>query len=354
MNYPLFFEPVYQERIWGGNAFETHFGRDLQGKKMAESWEITCHDHGMGVISNGALKGMDLRTAMMRYPLELLGEALQKDEHQKFPLLIKLLDAADILSVQVHPDDTYAALYAHGELGKTEMWYVMAAQPGAKLICGVKPGVDKERFARSLQAGSLEECLHEVLVKEGDVVYIPAGLLHAIGAGIMICEIQQNSDTTYRVYDFNRKDNSGSLRELHLDKAMDVIDFSSRISKEKLAGLTLSETGGRRTYYVACRYFAMEKLEITGEMTDGTDGKRFCTLTCVKGAGTILYSEAEEPIRAGQSCLMPASVDTYKLRGSMEVIKAYVPDRQENIIKPLCRRGLSNKQLMSIAGLLDE
>jgi len=350
----MFFEHIHQERIWGGDTLQRKFGRDLHGRKIGESWEIACHDNGTGIISNGPLKGMDLISALEQNPIEILGEGIYNSEYAKFPLLIKVLDAADVLSVQVHPDDEYAARNENGELGKTEMWYIMDALPGSKLVYGVKPGTTPGRFRDAASAGQLEECLQEVPVKKGDVFFIPAGMVHAIGAGILICEIQQNSDTTYRVYDWNRVDDKGRPRALHINKALDVIDFEGRYNEKALPGLTIEETGGRRTYYAACRYFAMEKLDVYGAMEDGTDGKRFCTLTCIEGSGRIHYEGGSETMTAVSSCLIPAALKDYKLEGNMTVIKAYVPDRENNIIKPLLKRGFSREQLSVIAGLFDE
>ena len=353
MQYPFFFEPAYQDRIWGGHALEHHFGRALGGRRIAESWEISCHDHGMSVVSEGLQKGMDLKSVIEQYPVEVLGSDLIQGGETKFPLLVKFLDAADILSVQVHPDDAYAARHENGELGKTEMWYVAAARPGAQLICGVKAGVTRGQFYDALQAGTLEHCLNPLPVTAGDVVFIPAGLLHAIGDGILICEIQQNSDATYRVYDFNRWDASGAQRELHVEKAMDVIDFEGRLPAQTLPGLTVPVAGGEKIYYAACRYFAMEKLKVQGNMAEGTDGKRFCTLTCVEGGGTLLYPGGSAYLPAGRSCLIPAALPAFTLSGDMTVLKAYVPDRQENIIKPLTEAGCSPEDLSVIAGLYD-
>ena len=351
MLYPLFFHPIYKERIWGGRKLAEKYRRELPGEKIGESWEIACHSNGMGIVRNGPLNGFSLRDAIEKYGEELLGSAVYHNGYRKFPLLIKILDASDVLSVQVHPGDEYANIHENGELGKTEMWYVIDAEPGAKLVYGVRHGVSREEFRHSLEQGRLEDCLRELEVKPGDVLYIPAGLVHAVGAGILICEIQQNSDTTYRVYDWNRVDDQGKSRELHKEKALDVIDFEGRYQGIGLPGLTLQEEGCRRILYVACDYFAMEKLIIKGTMDLCLDGKRFQTLTCVEGSAVIRYEGGSEELGAGSSCLVPASLKTVDITGNGTVIRAYVPDKESNIIRPLTERGYTEKDLSVIAGL---
>ncbi len=353
MLYPLFFEPVHKERIWGGTALADKYNRDLAGRRIGESWEVSCHEHGTSVIKSGPLKGLSLPDAISRYGKDLLGLSIYNERYRKFPLLIKILDAADVLSVQVHPDDKYAMENEGGELGKTEMWYVIDAKPGARLVYGLKPGVDAVAFESAINAGRLKDCLNELEVKAGDVVYIPAGMVHAIGEGILICEIQQNSDTTYRVYDWDRVDANGQPRELHLKKALDVIDYGNRYSRGKLKGLELREEGGTRTIYTACDYFAMEKLMVSGRLSLHMDGRRFQTLTCIEGSGEIIYRDGRARLEPGSSCLVPAVMSEFDIEGSCIVIRAYVPDKAENIIKPLLAKGFSRNDLKKIAGLLD-
>ena len=349
--YPLFFRPVYKERIWGGRKLSEKYHRNLPDGKIGESWEIACLQNGMGIIVNGSLKGFSLKDAIDKYGEELLGSAVYQDPYRRFPLLIKILDASDVLSVQVHPDNQYAALHENGGSGKTEMWYVIDAEPGARLVYGVRRGISREEFRSSLEQGKLEDCLRELEVKPGDVLYIPAGLVHAIGAGILICEIQQSSDTTYRVYDWNRVDADGRPRQLHKEKALDVIDFEGRYTRTALSGLTLEEEGGRRTLYVACDYFAMEKLEIDGSMKLYLDGKRFQTLTCVEGSAVIQYERGSKNLASGSSCLIPASLNSFVLKGKGTVIRAYVPDKESNVLDPLRKRGYTEKDWSVIAGL---
>lgn len=352
MLYPLIFEPVLKERIWGGTTLHAKYGRELPSDKVGESWDVACHKNGMSKISNGELKGKTLKEVIDEYGKDLLGKDLQDKHIKKFPLLIKILDATDVLSVQVHPDDEYAKVHENGELGKTEMWYIIDAKPGAKLVYGVKEDTTKEQFEKSIKAGKLEEYLNTIDVAPGDVVYIPAGMVHAIGAGILICEVQQNSDTTYRVYDWNRVDDTGKARELHIKQALDVIDFEGKHSTEKVMGLSRQKGESQVTYYVANKYFAMEKLDVIHELEQQVNGERFFILTVVEGEGKIVYFGGTQEFKAGQSIMIPACMKDYTIEGNCTIIKSYIPDIENDIVKPLIQIGFDRKDLSKrIAGL---
>ncbi|WP_129721244.1 mannose-6-phosphate isomerase, class I [Xylanivirga thermophila] len=352
MLYPLIFEPVLKERIWGGTTLHAKYGRELPSDKVGESWDVACHKNGMSKISNGELKGKTLKEVIDEYGKDLLGKDLQDKHIKKFPLLIKILDATDVLSVQVHPDDEYAKVHEDGELGKTEMWYIIDAKPGAKLVYGVKEDTTKEQFEKAIKAGKLEEYLNTIDVAPGDVVYIPAGMVHAIGAGILICEVQQNSDTTYRVYDWNRVDDTGKARELHIKQALDVIDFEGKHSTEKVMGLSRQKGESQVTYYVANKYFAMEKLDVIHELEQQVNGERFFILTVVEGEGKIVYFGGTQEFKAGQSIMIPACMKDYTIEGNCTIIKSYIPDIENDIVKPLIQIGFDRKDLSKrIAGL---
>jgi mannose-6-phosphate isomerase len=353
MWYPLFFIPINKEKIWGGRKLAEKFNKLLEYDRVGESWEISCHQNGMSIISNGPLRGVSLSEVIEKCGEDLLGTAIYHEDYHKFPLLIKFLDAADWLSVQVHPDDLYARHHENGGLGKTEMWYIIDAKPGAKLIYGIKKGTNRKLFQKGIEEGRLEEYLQEVDVKPGDVLYIPAGLVHAVGEGILLLEIQQNSDTTYRVYDWNRVDANGRKRELHIKKALDVIDFNAS-GNRKLPGLKIEGPGGQRTFYVACDYFAVEKLRVQGKMDVVMDGKRFQTLTCIEGCGTIEFEDGQEELKSGVSCLLPAALTKVSIMGSCTIIRSYVPDKEENIIKPMLRQGYTRQQLEVVAGMIED
>lgn len=352
MLYPLLFHPIYKEMIWGGHALADKYKRGLDDRLVGESWEIACHSNGNGIISNGPLEGMSLHDAIDKYGLKILGSAVYNEAYKKFPLLIKILDAADSLSVQVHPDDSYAYEHENGELGKTEMWYVIDAKENAKIVYGLKEGATKESLSRCIDENRIGDCLKKLEVSAGDVVYIPSGMVHAIGDGIMICEIQQNSDTTYRLYDWDRVDKDGNARELHLSKAMDVIDYSGSY-QGLLSGLKLQEGSGHRTIYVANQYFAVEKIVTDSSIRLTMDGKRFQTITCIEGSGGLVYEKGSIKLDSGSSCLIPAGIKDFVLEGQLATIRSYVPDRENNIIKPLLAKGIKRSELALIAGLFD-
>lgn len=220
--YPLRFHPIYKERVWGGRGLEERFGRRLPaGVPIGESWEITDRPEGVSVVANGPLAGQGLDDLTRRFPEALLGEAPARDG--RFPLLIKILDARDVLSLQVHPPAVKAR-----ELGgqpKTEMWYFTAADPGARIYAGLRPGISRVDFEACLDRGRVADCFHQLAVSAGDAMFLPSGRVHALGAGLMLFEVQENSDTTYRVYDWDRPGLDGRPRTLHLRESLESIDF---------------------------------------------------------------------------------------------------------------------------------
>ncbi|HHW67623.1 MAG: mannose-6-phosphate isomerase [Epulopiscium sp.] len=326
MLYPLKLDPVYKEPIWGGKKLREIFDKDIPSDTTGESWEIACHENGTSIVANGPLKGKSLKEVIDDYGVEALGTKIGEEGKKKFPLLVKIIDASDRLSVQVHPEDEYAKEH-EGELGKTEMWIVLDAKPGAQLVYGVKPGVTREMFEESIKKGTLENLLNFVDVKKGDVFFIPAGTLHAIGEGLLIAEIQQNSDTTYRVYDWNRVDSSGKPRELHIQKALDVTILSDCIGHEKVEGTVTKEGENIRHHLVSCKYFVTEILEIQKESKEPLNGDKFDLLMAIEGNGVIEYREGAVPFKAGDSFFMPASIGDYSIAGQCKVIKTYVPVR---------------------------
>ena len=319
--YPIKFENLYYERIWGGKDLEK-FRDNVPEGVIGESWDIACHKNGTGKVANGKLKGKGFDEIIKEYGHELLGHAI--DIKKDFPLLIKLITAKDKLSVQVHPDDEYAAR-VENDLGKTEAWYVVDAEEGASLIIGTKD-CDKEKFKKAIENENLEPYLNKVEVKKGDFFYVQSGLVHAICEGILIAEIQQSSDTTYRVYDYNRG------REIHVEKALDVIDFS--LKGENSNGLTVKGDGYDKTYLCLGKYFTIQKYDVKTSVNEESDIDRFYLFTCVDGEGTIKYAGGEEKISMGDSIFIPASLGKYELCGNFTLLKSYVPDvkSEENSI----------------------
>jgi mannose-6-phosphate isomerase len=353
MLYPLKFEPLYKDYIWGGRNLGK-LGKKLPEGIVAESWEVAAHPDGMSRVSNGRLKGMTLQDLFVNMKTELCGRALFNSE--RFPLLLKLIDASNDLSIQVHPDDKYAAIHEDGEWGKNEAWYIISAEPGAHLVYDVVPGTRKEDFEQAIKSESLEACLQKVPVQAGDVIYIPAGVVHAICKGIVLAEIQQNSNATYRVYDYGRIDDKGRKRPLHVDKALDVTDFASDKRKSKFSGLSLPlNKNGYKKYLVANRYFCMELCEIDGTINENTYQDRFFIYLFLEGSATIRYSGGVTEVLKGESVLLPASLGEYSVSGKFKALRCYVPDIKNNVVAPLISAGYDiNEIFCNVAGISQE
>ncbi len=311
--YPIKFDNLYYERIWGGHGLESFRDNIPKDKVIGESWDIACHKNGTGTVVNGELKGKRFDEIIKLYREELLGTQI---ELEGFPLLIKLITANDKLSVQVHPDDEYAER-VEKDSGKTESWYVIDAEEDACLIVGTKD-CDKETFKKAIENGNLNEYLNKIPVKKGDFFYVKSGLVHAICEGVLIAEIQQSADTTYRVYDYNRG------RELHIEKALEVIDFS--LEGKNTKGIKIEHEGYDKTYLCLSRFFTVQKYEVRKSVSESSDEERFYLFTCVDGEGTIEYKDGIEKIGMGESVLIPASMGEYTIKGQLTLLKSYVPD----------------------------
>jgi len=319
--YPILFEPIYKEMVWGGNRL-AGYGRELPFKYTGESWDISCREREMGIVRNGTYKGRTFIELIETDRVKILGH---KHAAGDFPLLVKLIDANDFLSVQVHPGDEYARA-ADGASGKNEMWYVLEAPEDGYLIIGLKDGVTKKIFERALAAGrGVEECLNRLYVKRGDVIDIPAGLVHAVGSGIMLAEIQQNSDLTYRVYDYGRAGIDGKPRELHIKKALDVIDFEQKIPREKAAGRKRNTGSETVTEYISNQYFHVLKYDIKNTFRERTDAARFRVLTCVGGGAEIVSRGGTTAMRTGDSVFLPAALGEYEIKGPCSLLMSYKP-----------------------------
>lgn len=325
MPYPLRFTPIYFEKVWGGRRFSSVLGRTIPAGPIGESWEVSVHPHGHSIVANGADAGMTLGEVIAHDPEAILGRRVVAQSGAEFPLLVKYIDAEDALSVQVHPDDTYGKAHA-GELGKTEMWYVLHAEPGSCLIAGLAPGVTRTQFQAALAGGDPGKLLHRIPVATGDSIFIPAGRIHAIMPGLTILEIQQNSDTTYRLYDWGRLGLDGQPRELHVEQALEVsnwTDYAPTLSGDA----PVSIEGGSSSTLARCPYFVVEKLEINDEFTSATDGETFVTVTCVGGTGIVTWADGYERLNLGDSFLLPATLGNYSLLPDDDAsfIISYVP-----------------------------
>ncbi len=330
--YPLTFSPVFQNYLWGGRNLETVLGRDIPPGVVAESWEISGHHSSPTKVDNGPLAGQTLPQVLTALGLDLVGTRSQKMlERGKFPLLVKLLDANKPLSVQVHPNNEYATTHENGELGKTEMWYILQAKPGAQLIYGLKAGVTPERFRERLEAGQLEECLHTLPVQPGDAVFIPSGSVHAIMDGIVLAEIQQNSDVTYRVYDWNRVDANGQPRPLHVDKAIDVINFDQVEPGPYPPKRVEDKAGLTREVISACPYFVVERVtfaEAGVAFKGACTGETFEIWGCMAGHGQIEWAGPALDLPAVRFSLLPAALGQFEIKASQptSMLRVYVPE----------------------------
>ncbi|MBE6049908.1 MAG: mannose-6-phosphate isomerase, class I [Clostridium sp.] len=308
--YPIKFDNIYYKKIWGGRDLES-FRDNLPDGDIGESWDIACHPNGTGVVSNGPLKGKNLLELCEEYGEELVGS---KFNHKKFPLLVKLINSKGKLSVQVHPNDEYAKR-VENESGKTEAWYVVDAKPGAKIVVGTKK-CNKELFKKAIDEGKTEEFLNIIEVKKGDCFLIRSGLIHAICEGLIIAEIQQNCDITYRLYDYGRP------RELHIEKALEAIDFNLEAINENKNKLEEFENYNKTTL-CKCDYFTIEKFEVKDEVESRSSNECFYILTCVDGNGELFSEEETLKINKGDSILIPSSLGKYKVKGKMTILKSY-------------------------------
>ncbi|MDE0312226.1 MAG: AI-2E family transporter [Caldilineaceae bacterium] len=337
--YPLSFQPVYKDYIWGGRNLETRLGRELPAGIIAESWEIAAHANGHSKVAAGPLAGSTIEEVRQRWGEQLSGFSVETDP---FPLLIKVLDSNSWLSVQVHPDDDYARNHA-GDLGKTELWVILHAEPGAEIIYGLKAGVDRERFAQSAATGDIDAMLHRIPIRTGDAVYIPAGTVHALGPGAIVAEIQQNSDTTYRLYDWGRTEAGGRSRPLHVQQALDVIDWRmvepsiasppilsapNGWVREALADLrtiggpaaaSLLTTEDKPTF---CPYFQVDRLTgQPGAVWDGAcDGSSFHIWGCLSGSASLHWHGQTAALPGVSWLLLPAALGAYEIRAETHCV----------------------------------
>jgi mannose-6-phosphate isomerase len=328
--YPLRFEPVLKRYLWGGRRLETVLGKPLPpGDDFAESWEVADHRAGQSVVSAGALKGATLNEVLANHGSELLGKHHHNGQtNPRFPLLFKLLDAQKVLSVQVHPTDSAAAQLTPPDLGKTEAWVVLHADPGSLIYAGFKRGFDRAAVERELVRGTIELCLHKFEPKVGDCLFIPAGVVHALGAGVVIAEIQQASDTTFRLYDWKRVGPDGQPRPLHIEQSLAAIDFD-RGPVDPQTPVVVNRPGADAAHIeqlVACDKFVLERWQTSGPVKIGCED-RFHLLCVLEGEMTISTDPSGLPVTRGQSLLLPASSPALlSPRDSATFLVAYLPD----------------------------
>lgn len=313
MSEPLFLQSVMQEKIWGGTKLRDEFGYEIPSDKVGEYWAISAHPHGVSTIKNGRFAGMGLDQLYAEHR-ELFGNS----SDPVFPLLTKILDANDWLSVQVHPDNHYAMEH-EGELGKTECWYVIAADEGAEIIYGHN-AKSREELRQQIEKKEWDKLLTKVPVKAGDFFYVPSGTMHAIGSGILILETQQSSDTTYRVYDFDRKDDEGNLRELHLEKSIDVLNIGAPANSRPV---TVKADDLTSTLLVASDFFAVYKWEVSGKV-DIEKTAAYLLVSVLAGRGVLTVDGETCPIAKGDHFILPSDVEEWTFEGKdLEMIVSH-------------------------------
>lgn len=313
--------PTLKETIWGGRTLIDEYGFETDGDNAAEAWLLSCHKDGPSFVIDGKYKGETLSLVIEKEGKAVLGTNCA--DAVDFPVLIKIIDARDKLSVQVHPDDEYARINEN-ENGKTEAWYVLKCDEGASLIFGVNHDMTKEEFAANIENGTLLDDMNVVKVKEGDVVFIPSGMLHAIGEGILLAEVQQSSNSTYRVFDYNRRDKNGNLRELHVKKAVDVVNLQLADVDFSPEGAPESVGDAEKTYLTGCEYFRMTRVNCDGEYEDNADEKSFVSLLVLDGEGEIYSDTVKISLKKGSSIFIPASYGKFSVKGKLSILETRV------------------------------
>ena len=324
--YPLQFAPLFRSYIWGGRGLYDYLGKAIPDEgAWAESWEIVDHGPDQSIINHGPLAGTSLGQAIAKHPREILGDVVFQSQttstsgHRQlhFPLLLKYLDCHQVLSVQVHPNDAYGLKMSQPDHGKTEAWYVVEAKPEAIIYAGLLSGVTRKDLAAAIAAGKTETCLHQIKPQRGDCVFIPAGTVHALGSGLIVAEIQQSSDTTFRLFDWNRVDAQGKSRPLHIEQALDVIDYTrGPVSPQIPQNLPSNvNTEPRHDSLVKCSKFHIERWSGCGSCQVNQPG-RFTLLTLPAGQGVLSWAKEKINLKAGDSVLIPASTPTVSWESS--------------------------------------
>ena len=308
--YPLKFKPILKERLWGGEKLNKVLGKPIASNITGESWELSTVSGDVSEVSNGELANTSFQVLINDYAEELLGKSVVDRFGKEFPILIKFIDAKQDLSIQLHPNDELAKK-RHNSFGKTEMWYVMDANPGAELIVGFKNDVTKSEYSKSLEENTLLDLLNYEPVKEGDTFFINTGKIHAIGAGVLLAEIQQTSDVTYRVFDFNRKDKEGNLRELHTELALDAIDYQKKDDFK----VKYTNKKDAKNLMVDCPYFKTNFLNLENDFIQDTLNRgSFTIFMCVDGEGVVQTKSGEATIAKGETVLVPAAANSILIK----------------------------------------
>ncbi|KAF2081220.1 type I phosphomannose isomerase catalytic subunit [Flavobacterium sharifuzzamanii] len=316
--YPLQFEPILKERIWGGEKLKTILNKPIVSKITGESWELSTVQGDVSVVANGVLKGKSLMDLIDETPDAILGTKVYERFGKQFPLLFKYLDAREDLSIQVHPNDKLAK-ERHNSFGKTEMWYVMQADADARIIVGFKEDSSKEEYLKHLHDNTLVSILDDVKAKSGDVFFLETGTVHAIGAGLVVAEIQQTSDITYRLYDFDRVDAQGNKRELHVDLALDAINYNKVDTQKKYDSKTNTSN-----VVVDCPYFTTNFIPLEDKVEVSKSGETFTVYMCIEGSFEIEYDGFKHTYIKGDTVLVPAAINAFVLSGKASILEIYI------------------------------
>lgn len=317
---PMLLRPRGKDYLWGGNRLNIEYNKQIALEPLAETWECSVHPDGPSTVVNGEYAGMTLDKVLEKHP-EWMGT--KTNSESGFPILIKLIDAEKDLSVQVHPGDEYAHIHER-QNGKTEMWYVLEAKPGASLVCGFAHNVTREQLQKAVETGTLAKHLQKVEVHKGDVFFIPAGTIHAIGAGALIAEIQENSNVTYRVYDYDRVDKDGKKRELHFDKAVEVLDMRGGTEVRQKPRMVKYYPGCSRELLCRCKYFETERIQVSREFAFSVLETSFQVMLCLEGSGTLETDGGEEnslSFSKGHCIFLPAGIGRCHVLGETTLLK---------------------------------
>lgn len=321
--YPLTFTPIFKEKLWGGQKIKNVLGKAVGDlPNCGETWEISGVAGNLSEVAKGPLAGQNLRSLIQKYRGQLVGERVYEQHGDEFPLLVKFIDAHQDLSIQVHPNDALAQK-RHNSSGKTEMWYILQADPGASLIAGFNQPLDREKYLQAFENGKLLGILNREPVEDDDVFFLPAGRVHTIGKGLLLAEIQQTSDITYRIYDFDRRDADGNRRELHVEQALDAIDYQHYDHYKTQYELRLNEP----VQLVACPYFETYRLNYTQDVTrDYSDRDSFTVYVCTEGQAELHCGEQRYALKKGDTYLIPASVPKVIISTTgVNLLESYVP-----------------------------
>lgn len=323
---PFLLKPVGKDYLWGGNRLNDDFSKEIDMSPLAETWECSTHKDGASIVASGENQGMDLKELIKLHPEYVGTHCAEFAKKGELPILIKFIDAKQDLSVQVHPSDEYAFENENGSLGKSEMWYVLDASKNAKLVYGFRADMTKERIRKSIERNSINKYLQKVKIHKGDVFYIEAGTVHAIGAGALIAEIQENSNITYRMYDYDRVDKNGCKRELHIDKALDVARLEKSTEPRQPMRVLKYKRGYASEFLSRCKYFQVDRIlintERNREMADfESDSTSFRVLLCTSGCGVLFFGNNESlQFFKGDCIFVPADSVNIKIHGKAQFL----------------------------------